>query len=322
MKVFTRHVLTLLGVPLLLFALTVPAVGAQTGGTVFTDPPKTFSLVQGWYEGRATHYYDFGGNSPPLNDAQQVAQAPIYVLVTGFDAQGQPQPVAGQHNIIDVVPGDAGYSDLWHVIFVTVPPGYQADMLRSVDAVRQAGYPQKVSEVLVNCPVVPLNSQLSEGTPGLTHGWYKGREVHYFDFGPSTDRTAPIYAFITGMDAQGQPQFVPGQHNVIPVIPGNAGYSPFWNVFLVQVPASYQANTITSVAQVMNSGYPILHPGLVVNCPVIRTDGAVSAPGMPRTGSADPAGWLALLTAGAMLLSVGLLLRRRVTATGRVRLDR
>jgi LPXTG-motif cell wall-anchored protein len=43
---------------------------------------------------------------------------------------------------------------------------------------------------------------------------------------------------------------------------------------------------------------------------------------MPRTGSADPAAWLALLAAGAMLLSAGVLLRRRVAATARVRLDR
>ncbi len=310
MKAAVRRVPALLGLSLLLFALLVPGVGAQTGGSVFTDPPKTYSLVQGWYEGRVTEYYDFGGNSPPLKDAQQVAQAPIYVLVTGFDANGQPQPVAGQHNIIDVVPGDAGYSDLWHVIFVTVPAGYQADTLRSVDDIKQGGYPQKVSDVLVNCPVVPLNSQLSEGTPGLTHGWYKGREVHYFDFGPSPDQTAAIYAFITGMDAQGQPQFVPGQHNVIPVIPGDEGYSPFWNVFLVQVPPGYQANTITAVSQVMNSGYPVLHPGLVVNCPVIRTATQASAPGMPRTGQADLPALFALLLAGGILLTLGLRLRR------------
>jgi hypothetical protein len=312
MKTTLRRWTTMLGFWGLLSALLVPAVAAQTGGTVFTDPPKTFPVVQGWYENRATHYYDFGGNSPAINNAAQVGQAPIYVLVTGFDAQGQPQPVAGQNNIIDVVPGDTGYSDLWHVIFVTVPTTYQANTARSLDDLKAAGYPMKVSDVLVNCPVVPLNSQLAEGSPGLTHGWYKGRDVHYFDFGPSTDRTAPIYALITGMDAQGQPQFVPGQHNIIPVIPGDEGYSPFWNVFLVQVPPGYQANTITSVAQVMNSGYPVLHPGLVVNCPVIRTDAAVTgAPGMPRTGNAGGPTGLALLTLAAFLLGGGLLLRRR-----------
>jgi hypothetical protein len=304
--------LALLAALALLFA---PAATAQTGGGVFTDPPKNYPLVQGWYEGRATYYYDFGMNVPPLNDAKAVASAPIYVLVTGFSASGEPQFVAGQNNIIDVVPGDAGYSDLWRVTFVTVPAGYQANTLRSAADVRAAGYPMQASEVLVNCPVVPLNSTLAEGTPGLTRGWYKGREVHYFDFGPNTAATAPIYAFITGMDAAGQPQFVPGQHNVIGVIPGDMGYSAFWDVHLVQVPAGYRANSITSVAQVMSSGYPMLHPGLVVNCPVIRTDAAGSMPGMPRTGAADLPLIYGLLALGGLLLAGGLLFRR-VTRQG------
>lgn len=317
MKAMRRRLPAPLGLGVLLFALLVPVVGAQTGGSVFTDPPKTYPLVQGWYEGRATYYYDFGGNSPALNNAQAVAQAPIYVLVTGFDANGQPQPVAGQHNIIDVVPGDAGYSDLWSVMFVTVPSSYQANTVRSADDVRKAGYPIKATAMTVNCPVVPLNSQLSEGQPGLTMGWYKGREVHYFDFGANSDHTAPIYAFITGLDAKGQPQFVPGQHNIIDVLPGDAGYTAFWDVNLVEVETTYQANTITSADDVLKSGYPILHPGLVVNCPVIRTDAAVSGgmPGMPRTGHGGEIGLLGLLALGGGLLSAGLVLRRRLLAT-------
>ena len=82
---------------------------------------------------------------------------------------------------------------------------------------------------------------------------------------------------------------------------------------LVQAPAGYKANTITSVAQVMQSGYPMLHPGLVVNCPVIRTDAAPTTgamPGMPSTG-AGPSD-AAPITAGlaGLLLCLGLVLRR------------
>jgi hypothetical protein len=286
---------------------------AAAGADVFTDPPKTFPVVQGWYEGRATYYYDFGSNSPALNDAKAVARTPIYVLVTGFDSNGQPQPVADQHNIIDFVPGDPGYSDLWQVNFVTVPAGYTANTVRSLDDVKKAGYPIKETNQLVNCPVVPLNSSLAEGTPGLTKGWYKGKEAHYFDFGPSPDFTLPIYAFITGMDSAGNPQFVPGQHNIIDVIPGQGGYSPFWDVHLVKVPADYQANSITSIAQAMASGYEMIHPGIVVNCPVIRTDAAPNmggTPGMPTTGAASEGALFYLIGLAGALFAAGLLMRR------------
>ncbi len=289
---------------------------AAAGADVFTDPPKTFPVVQGWYEGRATYYYDFGASSPPLNDAKTVAHIPIYVLVTGFDSNGQPQPVADQHNIVDFVPGDPGYSDLWQVNFVTVPANYIANTVRSLDDVQKAGYPIKATDQLVNCPVVPLNSSLAEGTPGLTKGWYKGKEVHYFDFGPSPDFTLPIYAFITGLDSAGNPQFVPGQHNIIGVIPGQGGYSAFWDLHLVKVPADYQANSITSIAQALASGYEMIHPGIVVNCPVIRTDAAPSmggAPGMPTTGVATDGLLFYLIGLAGAMFAAGLVMRRSST---------
>jgi hypothetical protein len=304
----------------MMFGLLVSLFGAPAraaaGADVFTDPPKTFPVVQGWYEGRATYYYDFGASSPPLNDAKTVARAPIYVLVTGFDSNGQPQPVADQHNIIDFVPGDPGYSDLWQVNFVTVPAGYTANTVRSLDDVKKAGYPIKATDQLVNCPVVPLNSSLAEGTPGLTKGWYKGKEVHYFDFGPSPDFTLPIYAFITGLDSAGNPQFVPGQHNIIGVIPGQGGYSAFWDLHLVKVPADYQANSITSIAQAMASGYEMIHPGIVVNCPVIRTDAVPNmggAPGMPTTGAATDGLLFYLIVLAGTMFAAGLVVRRSST---------
>ncbi len=310
--VLTRAILAC--VPLMAgLAFAVPATAAPARD-VFTDPPKTFPVTQGWFDGRATYYYDFGMNTPPLNGGAKVATDDIYVLVTGFDAGGNPQMLAGQHNIIDAVPGDPGYSDLWQVHLVTVPAGTAPNTIRSLDAIKQAGYPIKATPMLVNCPVVPIGSHLAEGTPGLTQGWYRGREVDYFDFGPNTDSTLPIYAFITGFDANGKPQMVAGQHNIIGVVPGQPGYSAFWDVHFVQVPAGYQANTIASVDAVMRSGYPIAHPGVVVDCPVIRTDAAPSAghmPGMPATGApaALPAGLMALLLAG-LLVGVGAFLRR------------
>jgi hypothetical protein len=146
---------------------------------------------------------------------------------------------------------------------------------------------------------------------------------------PAPDFTAPIYAFATGMDANGNPQMVPGQHNIIDELPGDPGYSPFWDVNLVIVPTSYQANSITSVAQIKESGFQVLHPGKVVNCPVVRTDQAVTGntgsvmagtqpgaatPGMPQTGGGtqdeDLAIWAALAAAALIAGSATLFVSR------------
>ena len=97
-----------------------------------------FDLVEGWHKGDDVVYYDFGMRSP-LTSTGAVGLAPIWAFITGLDADGNPQFVEGQHNVIDAVPADAGYSDLWEVSLVTVPAGYEADSIRSKADLDAAG---------------------------------------------------------------------------------------------------------------------------------------------------------------------------------------
>ncbi|HUF53267.1 MAG TPA: hypothetical protein VMR52_05780 [Dehalococcoidia bacterium] len=230
------------------------------------EEPKEFPLIAGWYRGNEVEYYDFGMNTP-LASGASVLTAPIYVFITGTDADGNPVFVEGQHNVIDVKPGDVGYSDLWQVNLVTVDETYEPDSIRSKDDIDAAGLAPETVEMFVNCPVVPVGSTL-EGGEELVQGWYKGKEVFYPDFGANPPTALPIWAFITGMDAEGNPLFVEGQMNVIDSVPGDEGYSAFWDVNLVTVPGDYEANTLTSASDVLAAGYEITKPGLLVNCPV------------------------------------------------------
>lgn len=222
-------------------------------------------LVAGWYRDREVKYYDFGMNSP--HSGGSVATAPIYVLITGMNADGTPAFVAGQHNVVDVVPGDAGYSDLWQVMLVTVGGDYVADSIKSKADVDASGFTITSTDMFVNCPVV-LEGTTFEGGEDLVQGWYKGEPVFYPDFGGNPATAIPIWVFITGIDAQGNPEFVDGQHNVIDAVPGDAGYSAFWRVNLVTVPADYEADSIKSASEVAGSGYDIQQTDMAVNCPV------------------------------------------------------
>ena len=110
----------------------------------------------------------------------------------------------------------------------------------------------------------------------LINGWYRDRPVQYYDLGTNTKLTqgssvvvAPIYAFFTGLDAQGSPRLVQGQDNVIGVGPGDPGYSDLWQLNLVNVPDGYAANDVKSVAAVMSSGFEITATTMFVNCPVV-----------------------------------------------------
>ncbi len=224
-------------------------------------------------------YYNF--------DVQPVHTAPIFVLFR----EGETDPVADQLNIVDVIPGDAGYSDFWHVHKVTVPANYVANTLTSVAEVMSSGYPIERTDLVVNCPVVPDGSTAllrhGGGDPGLVRGWYKHQVVYYFDFSekeihvtlpPEGHPDMPLSEILVTFninpgDPGGGPDsgFMtePGTdqtHNVVQTLPDDVDYSPLWDVDV------YDNADFDSVSDFASaSAANILATGVAtVNCPVVE----------------------------------------------------
>lgn len=232
-------------------------------------------LTQGFGpDGELVKYYNF--------DAQPTRPAPIYV----FFEEGADAPVPGQLNVIDVVPGDAGYNDLWQVVKVTVPAEYVANSITSVQELSSAGLDLEFTPTLVNCPVVPEGSTAvlrttPEQNKELVRGWYNGEVVYYFEFGeaPLTltgDAQAPLSPIyvtfnVNPEEAGGGPAsgFVlePGSeqtHNVLASLPGQPSYSPLWAVSIYDN-ADFDSVLDWTSAALANVLVP---QGPNVNCPV------------------------------------------------------
>ena len=234
-------------------------------------------------QGQKVRYYNF--------DVQPTAPAPIYVL---FRA-GEMTPVAGQFNIIDVLPGEAGYSDFWQVNKVTVPATYVANTYTSLAELKAAALTIAPTTMLVNCPVVPDGStatqRLNGGAATLVTGWHKNTVVKYFSFeekalSGATVPVSPIYVlFNVNPD---QPMGGPGSgfkteagsaqtHNVVGTLPTDPTYSPLWSVNVlnnsafdgVKDLATAQANVALAVG-VAN-----------VNCPIVMVSGATASAEAP-----------------------------------------
>lgn len=229
--------------------------------------------------GELVRYYNF--------DVQPMTSAPIFVLFH----EGESMPVAGQLNIIDVIPGDAGYNDFWHVHKVTVPTDYVANVVTSYQEIMNNGYAIEQTTTLVNCPVVPegstANLRYSSGESNeLVRGWYKGKVVHYFSFfekdltvilpmsgHPEVPISEILVSFNINPDQPGggpPSGFVtePGTmqtHNVIQTVPENEGYSPLWDVDV------YDNSNFSMVMDWQSaSSSNILAQGVaLVNCPVV-----------------------------------------------------
>lgn len=222
-------------------------------------------------DGRVVRYYNF--------DVMPEDPAPIYLLYR----EGEMQPVAGQRNIVDVIPGDPGYSDFWQVVRVTVPKNYVANTVRSRAQIVAAGYPMQETNAVVNCPIVPEGSTADEGdgADGLVRGWYRGQQVFYFNFGEAaltttaggSVPTSPI--FVTFNTNPDEPNGGPlsgfrtetgtdQTHNVVATLPGQQGYSPLWMVI------SYDNADFDAVSDLQSAqAATIFGVEGLVNCPIV-----------------------------------------------------
>ena len=148
----------------LLGAVVLVALGVALGPSAGAQAEEE-TLVAGWYQDREVQYYDFGTNTP-LTSNGAVPTQPIWVFIHGMNADGTPDFVEGQHNIIDTVPGDTDYTAFWQVNLVTVPADYEPDSIRSAQDVLDAGFEITETDMLVNCPVVSVATTPGEQPTG------------------------------------------------------------------------------------------------------------------------------------------------------------
>jgi hypothetical protein len=226
--------------------------------------------------GEIIQYYNF--------DVQPTTPAPIYVLFK----DGESMPVADQLNIIDVIPGDQGYNDFWQVIKVTVPSNYVANTVTSYQQIVDKKYTTHVTNMVVNCPVVPEGStaMLRGGSESnqLSRGWYKSTVVKYFNFlekslttiGNGLVPVSPIYVTFNLNPDPNNPNSGPPSgfvtetgsdqtHNVAATLPSDAGYSPLW---LVNVYDNADFDMVSNLSSAQ--GVNILAMGVATpNCPIV-----------------------------------------------------
>jgi hypothetical protein len=216
-------------------------------------------------------------------DIQPTTPAPIYALFR----EGADMPVPGQLNIVDVIPGAAGYNDFWQIQRVRVPDDYVANSITSLEEIRAAGYPVEATEQLVNCPIVPRGStarrRLAGADAGLSRGWYRGQVVYYFNFFERelTGQHVPLAdIFVTfnvnpGVDGGGPAsgfKTEPGAeqtHNVLTALPDSADYSPLWAVAPYD---NVDFERISGLATLQTANV-LARNVAQVNCPVVEIEG-------------------------------------------------
>jgi hypothetical protein len=185
--------------------------------------------------GRKARCYDL--------DLRPPTPARFYVF---YDAQGN--YILTQFPIVDVAPGDPGYTDVWDLWKVTAPTSYRADnslrdmkTLERLLADKESGYTAERTGALLNGPIVPEGSSASmkadrrDGAAALRYVWYRGKRAPYLYFEQTlriTGDLAPVSS-MTVVTATGATTGAPASDPLasattidLPALPGDPGYSP------------------------------------------------------------------------------------------------
>ena len=134
-------------------------------------------LIASFAGGQPTTYWDFG-------PAPAVA-APLFYFMD--PATGQP---IAHPALVDVMPGDTGYSPYWAVFFVNVTEAYGGELITSLGALEEAQRLGLVSAPafsgrFANCPIVAsdVEMEMVDGTvvPANGEGFIRGKRVAWFD---------------------------------------------------------------------------------------------------------------------------------------------
>ena len=235
-------------------AAAQPAAGRQDAVQRADQKAAKQPVVQGFYKGKTVGYFDYG----PIKLRPGNKVAPIWSVTNG---------PKGQHNIIDVVPGEQGYTPLWQVVEVTWAAGKKPRLLRSAGDVQKAKAAGDVTlettATVVNCPVLGFGQQ-------RIAGFSAGHVIHYYDLGPVKvapgNAVVPLYAVANG---------VAGQHNVTgdTIALGQTLYPPLWGIWQVTWKTGAQKRLLTSFAAIQKAKaageVTIAKTALVVNCPVV-----------------------------------------------------
>lgn len=92
-----------------------------------------------------------------------------------------------------------------------------------------------------------------------------GKVVRYYNFDVQSTTPASVYVLYR----EGEDKPVAGQLDIIDTLPGEKGYNDFHEVWKVNVPKDYVANTITDAATLSKAGYKTQRTNTLRNMPVV-----------------------------------------------------
>jgi hypothetical protein len=253
---------------------TPPSISAEAQAALDVLTPQHAVEVPvqvGWFRDRQITYHTFGVTAAP------VAVGRVIWPIHGFDMSGRPVAIRGQRPIFSSLPGLSGYSGVWRLAYLVTADNVQPNVIRDLASaealVRRGRASMRETDLTFNLPIVPQGSRLARDSMATMDGWYEGRPVQFFDFGPSSVNPNPMLGFVRGQEADGQPAFIPDQFSVVDTLPAASPYGDLWELRLVQADNAFVPNSIKSSSALARTSLRVDPTVTIRNAPIVSVDG-------------------------------------------------
>jgi hypothetical protein len=128
-----------------------------------TISPNMDKLV-GWANGEKVYSWRVAGDFVrDPNNPNNILVSNVYTIISGYDKNNIPLPIAGQQNIVDTTPGDENESPLKLLSFVKAATDYKPQTIQSADEIKLTGYETKSSGAYVNAPIYSIDGKVIAG---------------------------------------------------------------------------------------------------------------------------------------------------------------
>jgi hypothetical protein len=230
------------------------------------------AYLNGFAEGDPIRYWNVDGPNATFI-------APMFQIVGPDGPIGRP--------IIDVLPGDPGYTPWWREVYVRTTAKYAGERIWSregIDAGLMLGILELPEDqpVVKNCPVILREKRIPvdiDKDVEPTWGWYRNQRVSWVDFKDRVEvevglreipqfpvyvlqrinRAEPIYEFAINTDLNGDGD-LDDTNNIFGKKPGKEGYSPLWYVDYVRTVADYPSFDVGSSTVGLTAEDQFLNP--------------------------------------------------------------
>jgi hypothetical protein len=247
---------------------------------------QSITHSRGWAHGVLVAYYDLG-NGPMFGTRNNTAVSTMYAFVSSLNFT---LTSTVQRAIVDLVPGQAGYSDLWDIVYVAVPTTFDGPEVRAVADIpsswTRVTSPPSTLPTRINCPVVHSSTTINIALTSRDL-WYRGSLQKCFQFPAlyarslQTQRMVQIVNNVTNATIDALFDYSPSDV---------ASFTGFVWRYRAVVPSSYVVGSWTSVDTFISlSGFSVVALGVHASVQVVSYNNltATSTPGPSQTPAVD-----------------------------------